>query len=268
MTKNIYVLDSYNKIIKWKMEQNLEQWGLLSAMAEAAHCQKSHMSRVLSHKVDLTLEQARGLCTFFKLDENESEYFLTLVELARAGTPELRQRFEKRIKLMRVEQEDLSKRLKKSNLGAEEKELLFYSAWYWTAIHILATIPEYQTLKAMAKKLSLTEDFVLHCLKLLEGYGLVRKENDRWIHNSSSFHVSKKSPLVSLHHSNWRARAVLDAQNPLNENLHFTVVQSISRQDYENLKQLFLNTIDEYNKIASPSQEEELICFCLDFFIA
>lgn len=48
--------------------------------------------------------------------------------------------------------------------------------------------------------------------------------------------------------------------------MHYTAVQSLSRQDYEKLKQQFLKGLDNYRSVANPSQEEELVCLALDFF--
>jgi uncharacterized protein (TIGR02147 family) len=268
MAKNLYSTDSYVQVIKSKISEKKEKWGLISEMAEACECQKSHFSRVLSGKVDLTLEQAVGLCEYFAFNEVETDYFLNLVQYARAGTKKLKQRIEKRIKHIRQEQEDLSKRLNKPSIGVEQKEIVYYSAWYWSAIHILVSIPEYQTIRAVAQKLSLTESFVTYCLETLEQYDLVGRHGSLWKTTSTPIHLSKKSSLIGLHHNNWRARAVLSAQNPQDDGIHYTVVQSVSQSDFGKIKQLLLDTVEEYMKTAGPSKEEELVCFCLDWFRA
>jgi uncharacterized protein (TIGR02147 family) len=266
MTKNLYSTDSYVQVIKSKINEKKEKWGLISAMAEACGCQKSHFSRVIGGKVDLTLEQAAGICDYFGFSEIETNYFLNLVQYARAGTKLLKQKIERRIRHIRQEQEDLSKRLNKPSIGVEQKEILYYSAWYWSAIHILVSIPSFQTVKTIAQKLSLSEEFVTYCLETLEQYDLVGRNGSIWKTTSTPIHLSKKSSLIGLHHNNWRARAVLAAQSPLDDGIHYTVVQSVSQSDYIKIKQILLDTVDEYMKTAGPSNEEELVCFCLDWF--
>jgi hypothetical protein len=59
---------------------------------------------------------------------------------------------------------------------------------------------------------------------------------------------------------------VQKSQEPGGDGVHFTIVQSLSRADFESVKRLVLETIDGYRKIANPSKEEELICFTTDFF--
>jgi hypothetical protein len=60
--------------------------------------------------------------------------------------------------------------------------------------------------------------------------------------------------------------AILDAQNSSNDSVHFTVVQSFSRSDYEQIKQLLLDFIERAARLAGPSNEEEIICLSCDLF--
>jgi hypothetical protein len=59
---------------------------------------------------------------------------------------------------------------------------------------------------------------------------------------------------------------VLDSQNPASDGVHYTVVQSVSKADFEKIKQLVLDTIDQYARVAGPSKEEELVTLAVDFF--
>jgi uncharacterized protein (TIGR02147 family) len=266
MEKNLFILNSYNSIILLKMGHFMDKWGLISKMAEAAQCQRSHLSRVIKAKAQLTLEQAAGLSEFFKLNDVESEYFLALVELERAGTPVLKARFKKRITQIRQDQENIGKRLRVSSLNVAEQEMTYYSAWYWLAIHIAVSIPELQTPAKISKRLNLEEDFVRECLEKLESFNLVKRIGERWVFSSQSIHLPKTSPLIGIHHGNWKSRAVLSSQTAANDHLHYTVVQSLSREDFQKVKAVLLETIDHFSKIALPSKEEELVCFSCDFF--
>ncbi len=266
MKKTIFEFDTYIEFLKAKMKENSENWGLITKMAAAAGCQRSQLSRAVNEQVLLTLEQADGLCDFWNLSEIESDYFILLVELARAGSKRLKQRFLRKLKKIRNEQEDLSQRLNQASLGANEKEVVYYSAWYWSAIHILVSIPQFRTTTAIAARLSLPISLVQYCLENLERFELISKEGAGWSFSSQTIHLPRRSPLIGIHHNNWRSRAMLASQNPLDDGIHYTVVQSVSMADYEKIKHQLLATIDEYTKIAGPSREEELICFSCDTF--
>ena len=265
---NLFLSDSYVSVMKAKMAEDKRRWGKITQMAAAGQCQRSHLSRVLSEEVHLTLEQGDALCEFWQFSETESEYFLSLVEFARAGTKNLRLRMERKLKRIRKEQEDLAIRLNQATIGSEDKKIIYYSNWYWSALHILVSIPRYQTTESLAERISMPVEFTKYALENLEKFGLIRNEKGRWAFTSDTIHLPKKSPLISLHHNNWRQRAVVDSQNYFSDGIHYTVVQSISKSDYEKIKQILLNTIDQYAKVAGPSEEEELVCFACDFFRA
>jgi hypothetical protein len=167
---------------------------------------------------------------------------------------------------MRAAQEDLSRRLKQGAIRSEEKEMLYYSSWHWSAIHIIVSIPRYQTAGAIAGRLSLPEPFVVSCLDTLEGFGLVTRHKNTWKIATGGIHLAKTSPMNATQHRNWRERAVLQSQRPDDDGLHYTVVQSVSRQDFEKIKVQLLAAVDQYAATANASREEELVCFACDFF--
>jgi hypothetical protein len=243
-------------------------WGLISRMAEAARCQRSYLSRVLSSSIHLTPDHAYGLCSYWELSSEETEYFLTLVEHARSGNPEYRKHLETKLFSLRKAHEDLSNRVGRPRLELGKSESVYYSAWYWSAIHIITSIPQYQTSKGIAERLQLPEALVRTTLEGLTGFGFVERKNGKWYFLPSEIHVPRDSPLVSLHHGNWRQRAVLSAQVPSVDELHYTVVQSMTPAAADEIKRRMLDFIDEVNCIARPSKEEELVVVTCDLFKA
>lgn len=100
----------------------------------------------------------------------------------------------------------------------------------------------------------------------LQKMGYVDKKRDYWIYAQGEAHLSRYSPLVAFHHTNWRNRALSDLLNTKNESVHFTNVQTLSFDDAEKLKQMILGFIHDANKLAGPSESEELICLNIDYF--
>jgi uncharacterized protein (TIGR02147 family) len=262
---SLYSAKDYRDFLRAKVEDDSER-GALTRLAAAAKCQKSHVTRVLRGDLHLTLEQAFRLARYWRLGDDEENYFLKLVDRDRAGDAAYRAKLQGELARMKRAQEDLSVRLQQATMGSSEKEMLYYSSWFWSAIHIIVSIPRYQAPAQIAARLGLPEPLVLHALKTLEGFGLVEKSKDRWKIATGSIHLPKNSPLNSIQHGNWRSRAVLNSQAPGEDGVHYTVVQSISEADFEKIKHLLLEAIDRYAKIAGPSREEELVCFACDFF--
>ncbi len=266
MKKNLFVLDSYIEVIELKMSEFKEQWGLISKMAEACECQRSHLSKVLKGQLHLTLEQAQRISEFFKMNELETEYFLCLVELERAGSQSLKRRFQNRLVKIRQQIENLKERLNVAEIESTHQQLIYYSSWIWSAIHVATSIPEFQSVARLSQYFRLPENEIESYLKTLDSMGFVKKVGTRWTYNTQSIHLSNSSPMIGIHHNNWRARAVIDSQKIQTTGLHYTVVQSISKSDFLKLKALMLETIDQFSKAAGPSKSEELVNFSLDFY--
>ena len=266
MQKLVFSFDDYKEYLKARLADEEASWGAISRMADAAGCQRSYLSRCLNAEVQLTLDHAYNISQFLKLSESEEEYFLNLVEKDRASSIGYRQKILKKLKAIRTEQEDLEKISKRPKIALGEKEVFYYSNWIATALHILVSIPQYQTAKIMAERLQLDVSTIDYHLQQLEEMNLIKKENKKWIFNSSELHVPKNSPLVHMHHNNWRQRAILDSQKFKSDSIHYTVVQSLDQKAYDEIKARILKLISETTSIAGPSPSEELICFTCDFF--
>lgn len=265
MKTSIFGFKDYQDFLRQKLKES-NQRGFINKLGEAAKCQHSHISRVLSGKMHLTMEQAYRLTIFFQFSEDEHDFFMKLVELGRCGDFEYRKKILRDLRLIKDRQEDLATRLQQRSLGSYEKEMTYYSSWIWSALHIMVSIPKYQIPSAIASKLHLSVAEVEEHLKTLNEFGLVKFESGKWKFSGEGLHLPKHSPLTSMNHSNWRQRAVVKSQFSKDDGVHYTIVQSISSKDFDRIKELILTTIDQYAQIAAPSKEEEIVCFTCDLF--
>lgn len=266
MTKDIYSFDNYKDYLREVISNSEISWGYISKMADAAGCQRSYLSRSLNSKVHLTMDHAFHIARFLSLNEGETDFFMCLVEVERAATPEYRQKVISRLKQIKEEQLDLHKLSKRPQVNLGEKEFIYYSNWIMSALHIIVSIPEFQTTRAIAEKLQIDLQMAESFLQQLVEFNLIRKEGKKWIFSSGEIHVPKNSPLVHLHHNNWRQRAILDSQKMQTDGIHYTVVQSMDQKAYDEIQNQFLKLIRFATKVAGPAPSKELICMTCDFF--
>ncbi len=262
---SIYEFNSYKKALAHLLLAKGNR-GRLSRAAEMLNCQPSFLSRVIRAEVHLTPDQAFMICRFMKWASDESEYFQTLVAYERAVEPQYKTSLTARITSLKKEHESLQKRTQKDNFPLAEQEATYFSSWHWSALHFLASIPEFQTVKALSHRLCLPEGLTLNYLKRLQQYGLVRETKQGWEYAGGQFHRPRNSPFVVLHHQNWRSRAVLDAQNFNNESIHYTSVHTLSSADVARLREMLLEFISQSNALAQPSQPEESVVLTVDLF--
>jgi uncharacterized protein (TIGR02147 family) len=266
MSITIWNYKDYKKYLKAVTESARPQRGVILRLATGAGCQPSYLSQVLAREVQLTPDHAFSLAEHLGLAPDERKYFCLMVDLARAASPKLRADLDRQLNEIRDANTDVGKRIEREKRLPEIHQALYYSTWLLGAAHILTAIPEYQTLSAAARRLQVSEPVMVEVFQRLVEMGLVTKDGSRWKYSRGEFHLPKDSPLIALHHQNWRARAVLDAQSSAGHGLHFSGAYAVGRDDLERLKQVFLDALKVANKIAGPAASEELVCIACDVF--
>jgi len=264
-SKAVFSFQSY-KAFMGHMLSGAHRRGQLTRAAEYLNCQRSYLSRVISENLHITPDHAFNLARFWNLNRDEREFFQTLVEYERAGNPDYRAHLKSQLMELKRKHESIQERTKRASLSVESLQTSYFSNWVWSAVHFLTSIPEYQTIDALSDRLGLKQETILQYLKQLESQNFIEHVRDRWVYKTGEFHAPKNSPLVILHHQNWRNRAVIDAQEFENNAIHFTGVHTLSKSDHEKLKELLLGFIAEANQIAGPSNPEEAIVLTCDLF--
>lgn len=262
----IFNSNSYVEVIKYALVENSSVRGYQSRMAEAIQVHNSYLSRVLSEQVHLTPDQAVLLGNFWRLDEDEMEYFLALLHYQRAGTKELRQVLKHQLERIRRKQEDLAERFKDAKLLVNNDQGLYYSAWYFSAIHFLLLVPGFNRPNAIAQRLGLPLFLVESALQTLAQMGLAREEKREWSAIISNLHLSNMSHWSSIYHSNWRQRVGFKLQERNPDDFHFTGLQVMSEKDFGVVKGILRDLVEEVRNIALPSKEENLYCLGADWF--
>lgn len=266
MILNINQFTDYKDYLFDLIDKNQQITGYRTLLADAAKCQKSYLSQVLNGSQHLSLEQGIGICLFLQLPPLEQEYFLTMIQLARAGNVLLEQYHQKKLKDLKTEMEKFSRPFKPENITTEEKASLYYSSWHLSAIHILLTIPGFNTTKKISHHLNVSSDLVDHYLEKLKHIGFAYFDGEQWKSTQQYLHVPKESSLVTLHHANWRHKAIENSARKNAHDIHYTAVYSLSRKDVEAIRQTLLTTIEDILQRVARSPEEKLVAMACDFF--
>jgi uncharacterized protein (TIGR02147 family) len=238
------------------------------AMARSIGAPVSHVSQVLNGSFHFTLEQAEGVNEYFGHTQDESNFFLLLVQYARAGTPSLRRRLESQIQQVIERRLILKERLGVTASLSSEAQATFYSSWIYGAIHVMLSIEGFQTREAISRYLRLSQKRVGEILEFLVSLGLaVQSENGRYRIGTTRIHLGNNSPMISKFHTNWRMRAIRSLEDENTQaNLHYSSAITISEADVTRIKSQLVRYIDEIKTVVRESKEEGVHCFSLDFF--
>ena len=262
---NILDFKSYKEFLKAYCEA---ERGALTRLAEAANTQKSYLSACLRGKGHLSLDQAYGIAEYLNLSDYEQDYFYLLIDKEKAVTPALRRRLETKAKEMVRESFRLKNQQKDSVIISEAKSDIgfYYATWLATAVHTLTSVPQFQSMSSLGKRLNLPQESIASFVNYLEKMELIKKSGDKYRWNSSNLHLEDSSVWISSHHTNWRARAIDNIQKNDREATHYSAIQSFSEEDFEKLKKKIVHFINEFNKVADPSEPVDAFCLNVDLF--
>jgi uncharacterized protein (TIGR02147 family) len=263
---NIFDFDSYREYLQAYVKRQETRWGVLTQLAKAADCHRPYLTKVLDGDAHLTSSHLYSLAKFWNFTDAQNEYLLRLLEIEKATQPNYRKYLIQKNHDLKRREQKLDRVVTRQTLQPEAKDMIYHSSWIWSAIHVATSIPALQTSQAIAGRLNLPLTQVESVLSTLQEWGSVKYERNRWKFAANEHHVPGDSPLATFHHSNWRSQAITNSQRQDPESLHYTVVQSVSREDYQRIRQILREAIQKTAKIAGPSAEETIFSFSCDLF--
>ncbi len=256
----------YKSYLKHVLSREPFKRGGRSQLAHALGCQSGFITQVLNGASHFSLEHGMKINKFLRHSQEEAHYFLLLIQQGRAGSKDLEEYFQKQLNEIQSKRREIKERIGVRSEITEKEYALYYSHWYYAAIHVLTSIPAFQTKAAIAKHLGLSEELVGDALTFLNALGLVKPTATGYTIGETRIHLPPNSPLISKHHTNWRVEGIksLERQNPAD--LHYSAVVSLSKADTEKIREIFLDALSKSEKILTHSPEEQLCGIALDFF--
>lgn len=210
-------------------------------------------------------EHTLALAEYLGLKPIETDYFVALVNLARASDQRSRRFYGEKVRACKEKSLALTHRLELKNKLGESDQAIFYSSWMYSAVRLLTAIPRYCTAGAIAKELNLSHQKINQVLDFLVSRGLVSKENNQFRYRELSTYVDRDSQFASRHNLNWRLRAIERLDQVASDEMVFTNPIVIAEADFERATEMVVNFINEFKKLADPSPSEILCCLNIDW---
>ncbi len=241
-------------------------FGEATKLAQALSVNNTLISQILNGDKCFTLEQAVSTAGHFNLNELETEYFILLIQLDRAGTKPYRQFVEKQIERIRFKSQDLANRVLHDTQISEEKRATYYSDWIYSAIRLSTLLPGLKTIEALAEHYHLPLVKVKTVVDFLLTAELLKLEKGELSIGVRSTHLNAQSPWIKSHHANWRQKALQDISGGSLQALHYSAPLTISKSDSEKIREIMVKAINAVDEIMEPSESEELHCLTIDWF--
>ncbi|MGZ3695471.1 MAG: TIGR02147 family protein [Bdellovibrionota bacterium] len=266
MDKTIFEFKHYKAYLQEKTGGTGTKTGVKTALAKAVGCQSTYLSQVLHAKAHLSLEQAEKLNEFFGHSKEEGLFFFLLLQKDRAGTKSLAGHFEEQMGEILRRRLILTKRLGEKTVLSDQSQSVYYSSWVYAAVHIALTIPELRSREAIAAFLHLPVKKVTEALDFLCSVGLALPQGAHFEVGEAHIRLGNDSHNIIKHHSNWRTQALEALDREQLEDLHYSGVVSLAREDLRKIKEILLDAVKASQAVIKDSKEEELCAIGIDFF--
>ena len=264
---SVFDYSDYKAYLSSYFEASGGRSGLRLKAAHAIDCQTSYFSRVLNGEAHFSLEQGQKLNQFLAHGQDESHYFLLLLQLARSGTKELKKYFEKQIESLLEARNRIEKRVASPTKLSDQDESLYYSTWKYAALHMASLNPKKRSFEALASLLEISLEEVKEKARDLEKMNVVQiKAGEAWPSSATNVHLERESVHISKHHANWRLRGIQEIEKRKSQGVHYSVVYSGSQAALKNVKKRILKLIEENANEVKASDDEALAAFNLDFY--
>lgn len=239
-------------------------------MSVAIGCQTAYVAQVLRGAAQFSLEQGELINEFLGHTDDQGYYLLLLIQYQRAGITQLKERLRKQIQAAREERVLLKNRLGVQEFLSEADQAIYYSSWYYSAIHVLVSLSVIHTQEQIASRLGLSIKIVAEAIEFLTRCGLVEESEsgEKSVRRvgRTQIHLSAESPFISKHHINWRLQAMLSIECRRPKDLHYSSVVSLSESDAAKIRERLIEEIKSLKAIVRDSKEECVRSLCLDFF--
>ena len=267
--KTIFEYKDYADYLNdWIISRPKKGRGIRREISLSLNCHPTHITQVFKKRAHLTLEQAAKLIRYLALSDLEGNYFLGMVEKARAGNQELRDLIDWKQERIKKEWTALRRFKPKRFEFSDEDKAVYYGNWFYAGIRILLSIPKYQNEFAIAEQLKIPPKKVREALNFFLEKGFVTKEGDCYQADFGKLTsgAGAGSIFQKNHHKNWRAQGLVSLDNKKKNDLHLTHLFSISKKDMGLVREKLINSIQEITKTVEKSKDEEAGCICLDLF--
>lgn len=263
--KKVFDFEDYREFLRWAMgEKGLSGSGL----ARFANVTPSLVSSVLKGDRDLTPDQAVAAGEFLGLDDLETEFLLTLLELARAGNDRARGFRRRRMKSLRQEAwREIVMGADTRTLTVDEK-YVYYSDWSYSAVRMLTAVPRFREPTAIANHLELPVAHVEGVLEFLVEIGFCGKEGAKYFATSASPDIKRSDPVTRKHLQNCRqiTASRLHRNAPLRDDeLIFSVGAAYSKENALKLKEKIRRRLEDILVESKQGKAEVVYYLNVDF---
>ena len=239
--------------------------GEFRRLALALDMHTTLMSQIMNGRKCFTEEQACRLCDHMKLNNLETDYFVKLVQIERAGSETLKNLYRRQLLQIAEQGHEIKHRVPTAKSLNAQDRFVFYSSWQYSLVRIFTSIENYQTAESLSRELNLPLSRVQEILNFLTSRGLCAETKGRYSRTETNTHIEATSPLAIRHHQNWRAKSSDFHERMTSSDLAFTAPVSVAKKDISKVRNVLVEAIADIAKIVEDSKSENVVYLGIDW---
>lgn len=240
--------------------------GLIKNLGDYLRIDPSQVSQVLSGSKDFTEEQALMASKFLGLNELETEFFMVLIKIERAGTELLQDHYRAKRDKLKIDSLDLAKRVNQDRILSDYEKSIFYSSYLYSVIRLTTSLGDGQTLGDITERFRISREKASEILNFLTMTNLCSEKNGTYRMGTQHTHIERGSPFLSRHHHNWRVKALEKSEFISDKELQFTGPVSLSNKDFEAIREILVEAVSKSLAKVKASEPSDVACLLIDWF--
>jgi hypothetical protein len=241
--------------------------GEISRIAQHLNVSPTLISHVLTGQKTLTTDQGQSILSYLGLAGLEADYFMFLLQLERAGTQDAQKYWKMKLDEIKASSLKLTHRLQSDKKLSEEERAIFYSSPLYMMVRLYTSVGEKgKSALEIAQRFELTTLRCAEVLRFLVSGGFCDERNGRYSMSAQTMHLEKTSPHLLRFQTDWRMRALQRGETLSESELMFTAPVSLSKKDFDLLREETILFIKSFLKTVHASPAEEIACLNIDFF--
>lgn len=263
---SIYDYENYKEFVNSELASRPKKGrGEFMKLSKFLNVHTTMITHVFRGEHHLSAEHSLGVAEYLGLNSLETDYFIALMNFARAGDERTRKFYRAKVREIKDKSLALSKRLEFKNKLDESDQATFYSSWIYAAVRLLTAIPNYGSANVIAEKLGVSTQQVNSALEFLVSRNLVTKKGNTFSYKELSTYVARDSVFASRHNINWRMKCIEGLERVAQNEMAYSNPIVIAQKDFERVTELIVQFINEFKKVADPSPSEVLCCLNIDW---
>lgn len=118
----------------------------------------------------------------------------------------------------------------------------------------------------MSDFLNLPVEIVSQVLSFFVRRGFAEQKGNEFFAGETRIHLPEDSPLVSRHHANWRMKAITSLDDKRPNDLHYSLVMSLSEEAAEKIRTILLQSVQEIEPVLKVAKDETVYALNIDLF--